>query len=39
MRKGEIACHNVFRQLYTPVSLMRQDAALCGNGLNQLCII
>ena len=30
MRKVEIACHNVF---YSYVSLVHQNAALCGNGL------
>ena len=41
MRKGEIACykqffpfsHNVF---YSYISFVRQNAVLCGNGLNPL---
>ena len=28
MRKGEIACHNVF---YTYLVIVRQNTALCGN--------
>ena len=42
VRKGEIACykqfsfsHNVF---HSYISLMRQNAALCGNGLN-ICLL
>ena len=31
MRKGEIACYNVF---YFYISLVRQNEALCGNGFN-----
>ena len=30
VRKGEIAHHNVF---HSYISLVRQNAALCGNGL------
>ena len=39
MRKGEIACYKQFLLIspcfpYTCISLVRQNVALCGNGLN-----
>ena len=45
VRKGEIACYKqfllfspCFPQLYTAVSLVRQNAVLCGNGLRTLSL-
>ena len=36
MRKGEIACYKqslLFSQCFPHISLLRQNVALCGNGL------
>ena len=35
MKKGEIACHNVF---HSYLSLLHQNVALCGNGLNYFIV-